>query len=215
MRYLKYYNHREGYKYYKKEYLNQCQEDKYENINLQKIEGNNSEVKRLLVIFFIGLVLISLPGIAWSGVETYFNINYVNHKSPDGSPIILSNNPNAVDPTYEELITFLKNNQASQTEYDLHPFLRAQKLHDKAEEVGYMCAWVSVSLEEGEEKVCNAFNTADRGIVFVDHSNWNGVESWSSLVDVNIGEQYVPRNMLHGSVRYNPVGIVKNYEIYW
>ncbi len=212
---MKYYNHREVYRHYKREDLNECQEDKYENINLKKIEGNNSEIKKLSIIFFIGFVLISLPSITWSGVETYFNINYVDHTYLDGSPIILSNNPNAVDPTYEELITFLKNNQPNQNGYDLHPFLRAQKLHDKAEEVGYMCAWVSVSLEEGEEQVCNAFKTADRGIVFVDNSNGNSVESRSSLVDVNIGEQYVPRDMLHGSVRYNPVGIVKDYEIYW
>ncbi len=197
------------------EYLNQCQEDKYELINLRKIKGNNSEVKRLLVIFVIGFFLISLPGIAWSGVETYFNINYVDHKISDGSPIILSNNPNAVDPTYEELITFLKNNQADQTEYNLHPFLRAQKLHDKAEETGYKCSWVLVNLEGGEKQVCNAFNTIDHGTVFVDHTTWNNVEGFSSLVSINVGGQYIPRNMLHGSVRYNPLGTVEDYKIYW
>lgn len=212
---MKYYIRREGYKYTKISSLNACQEDKYDSKEKEKTKNKKSEVIWLLTTFIACFILIFLPCFAWSGIERCLNINYVNHICPDGSRIVLTNNPNAADPTYEELVTFLKNNHADQTEYNLHSFLRAQKLHDKAEEAGYRCAWVSVCFTEGEEQACNSFNTTDRGIVFVDHTNWNGAGSKSSLVDVNIGEQYIPRNLLDGSVRYNSVGTVKDYTIYW
>ena len=203
-----------GYVYYQHRYLNQCQEDKYENINLDKINEDNSKVIHLLAIFFIGLTLISLPSITWFGIETYFNINYVGHNSPDGSPIILSNNLSAVDPTYEELIIFLKSNQVNQSEHNLHPFLSAQKLQDKAEKAGYKCSWVLVTLEGGKEQVCNAFNTTDRGLIFVDHTI-NKIEGSFYLVDVNIGGQYIPKNMFNENEMYDFLGTIEDYKIYW
>ncbi len=50
-----------------------------------------------------------------------------------------------------------------------------------------MCT-CSVCLEEGEEEVCNVFDTVDRGIVFVDDLNWKGVENWNSLLYSILGE---------------------------
>lgn len=169
----------------------------------------------LLAIVFIAFILIFLPSVTWSGIERCLNINYVDHISVDGSRIILNNTQNAADPTYEELIDFLKNDQTNQIRYNSDSFVYAQKLHDSAEKAGYRCAWVSVQFTEGREHACNSFNTTDKGTVFVDRTSGNSGGNWDSFVDVDIGKQYIPRDTLHGSVRYDPIGIVKDYEIYW
>lgn len=194
--------------------LNICQEDKYNNIDIQKMGENESEVKRLLAIFLIGLVLISLPSILWSGIEKYCNINYVDHTSPDGSRIILSNNPNAVDPTYEELITFLKNEKNIHEGY-MDSSKRAQMLNGRAEKAGYRCAWVYVQFIGEEECACNAFNTIDKGVIFVDSMSGSAVGISDLTVDLAVGKQYILRDVFNSSMIYDSMGIVKDYKIYW
>jgi len=215
VRYLKYYHHKEKLNYKQKKKLNKCQEYKYNLEEKQKIKNRKPEFIRLLTTIFIGFTLISLPCFAWEGVERHLNIQYVSHVGPDDSPVILNNNPDAANPTYEELMAFLKEAKNNQITVNHHSFIYAQELHDYAEKAGYRCAWVSVHLADGEDHACNAFNTKNRGIVFLDRTDGNSGGGWNSFVNVEIGKQYVPKDAFHGSLMYDLKGTVESYEIYW
>lgn len=73
------------------------------------------------------------------------------------------------------------------------------------------CAWVSIDFEwGGNGHACNAFNTTDRGLVFIDCTNGD------AYVDMQIGQWYAPTPLdLNADYTIEPLKVVKNYEIYW
>ncbi|MFC2035814.1 hypothetical protein ACFLUJ_06815 [Chloroflexota bacterium] len=100
------------------------------------------------------------------------------HVGGDGKPIELLNNPNSTNPTYAELVTFLRSDDTDTKLYlekqvgGLQPFVCtdfSEAIHNNAEAKGLRAAWVSINFY-GEEigHACNAFETTDRGLVYVD-----------------------------------------------
>lgn len=96
----------------------------------------------------------------------------------DGEPIELINNLNASNPTYAELIAFIMEDPTDSKLYlekqvgGWQPFVCAdfaEEVHNNAETKGIRAAWVSIDLR-GEEigHAFNAFETTDRGLVYVD-----------------------------------------------
>ena len=88
-----------------------------------------------------------------------------------GKPVLLAKNPNAVNPTLQEVIDFARQTHVSSLPYTPGKFVCtefARLLHDKAEDFGYRCAFVSVHFQTGEGHALTAFRTTDYGLVFVD-----------------------------------------------
>ncbi|MFW6105171.1 MAG: hypothetical protein ACOC7P_01155 [Chloroflexota bacterium] len=100
----------------------------------------------------------------------------------DDEPIELINNPDATNPTYAELIVFVKEDPADEHYYagDFAVLLGtaevsyvcsdfAEDMHNNAEAAGIRAAWVSIDFE-GDDKghALNAFETTDRGLVYID-----------------------------------------------
>ena len=84
----------------------------------------------------------------------------------------LISNGNATDPTWQQLMSFLIADKTDEKDYVTGSFMCgafAEELYNNAEAAGIRAAWVSVSLE-GESKghALNAFNTTDRGLVYID-----------------------------------------------
>jgi hypothetical protein len=190
------------------------------------------------------------------GIDTRTGI-YGNYflglvKTPDGvlggndcygEFLVLINNKNATDPTYLELLAFLKRDGTDQFPYrysasvgssyygsaeshiDL-AFIRdiidgksqpsdpmicadfAERLHNEAEANGIRCAYVSLDMigytdpygygiasDAGHALV--AFNTSDRGLVYIDDTGKSGYGPMNcdKIVDVQIGQEYVPRSL--------------------
>ncbi len=89
----------------------------------------------------------------------------------DGEPIELINNPDATDPTYAELIAFIKADTADEglytNSYVCSDF--AEAVHNNAEAAGIRAAWVGIDFEGDDEgHAFNAFETTDLGLVFID-----------------------------------------------
>ncbi len=120
--------------------------------------------------------------------------------------IHLINNNLAANPTWQELVQFIASDNTDAQTYIPGVYMCgsfAEALHNSVEQAGIRAAWVAVDLEEGEIHALNAFNTVDRGIVFVDCTG-GGLEvivlsfedSYSYDVDydkiayVQIGEEY-------------------------
>jgi hypothetical protein len=102
----------------------------------------------------------------------YHNMQPRHLKSPSGESAQLINNREASPPTWQELMAFLKADTTDQKLYNVDSFACvafAEELHNNAEAAGIEAAFVGVQFEDREVgHALNAFNTTDRGLVFVD-----------------------------------------------
>ena len=102
----------------------------------------------------------------------YHNIQPRHLKSPSGESARLVNNDEASPPTWQELMAFLEADTTDRKPYNADSFACvafAEELHNNAEAAGIEAAFVGVQFEGREVgHALNAFNTTDRGLVFID-----------------------------------------------
>jgi len=193
--------------------------------------------------YYLGLV--KEPGGVLSGSECY------------GEFIVLINNKDAKDPTYSELLDFLRSDKTDEFPYqytlsvmgfyygeaedniDLDSLKRiidgtakpsspkicadfAERLHNEAEMAGIRCAYVSLDMigytdpynlgiESDAGHACNAFETTDRGLVYIDCtgiSDSYGPVNQDMIVNVQVGEQYNPQFLFPSGGWYVPSGVM-------
>jgi len=118
-------------------------------------------------------------------------------RKPGDQSIILEENTSAIDVTWDELILFLEEDITDKYIYDLSSYVcsgYAEDLHNNAEAVGIRAAFVYIAFEDNPiGHVFNAFNTTDRGLVFIDSTN-SHPQYWGLTGDkvayVQIGKEY-------------------------
>jgi hypothetical protein len=158
----------------------------------------------------IGLVIgfvapsITPPTQTPEATKTYVYIDGKMVVGGDGEPIELVDNPDATNPTYAELLAFLEADQTDRYSYILGPPKVAyvcsdfaRDVHNNAEAAGIRTAWVGIEIEgQTEGHALNAFETTDRGLVFIDCT---GVGLWDEPGDrirwdrrayVEVGQPY-------------------------
>jgi hypothetical protein len=89
-----------------------------------------------------------------------------------GERIELRNNDEAEQPTWAELLLFLASDRTDEKPYSLESYpcgAFAEEVHNNAEAAGITAAFVALAFQDGSEgHALNAFDTIDRGLVFVD-----------------------------------------------
>lgn len=134
---------------------------------------------------------------------------YIN---PDGKPVILFHNDAATDPTFDQLVTFLKNDQTEKLKYIPGKFVCsnfAETLQHNATRAGYRCGWVAVTFSDGSPgHSCNVFRTTDRGIIFIDCIGSD------AIVDISPKKIYQPQSITDDT-KYEAMGEVSSYRIIW
>ncbi len=122
----------------------------------------------------------------------------------DNEPIILTNSATAVDPTFEELVAFITADSTDRKKYigegpgayvcaDF-----AEEVHNNAEAAGIRAGWVSLTFEGTEEgHALNAFETSDKGLIFIDCTNSGRTGSadketpgWDAIAYIGEGKKY-------------------------
>lgn len=96
---------------------------------------------------------------------------YVPHLKPSGELVYLLSYRLAKDPNWDELLAFLQKDDTDENEYREEEFVCtnfAQGLHNNAERSGLKTAYIGADFSEGPGHALNAFNTIDRGLVYVD-----------------------------------------------
>lgn len=117
--------------------------------------------------------------------------------------------PDTRNPSWEELKAFLLEDDTDKMEYVFPTTVCedfARKLQKNAKEAGWRCAFVSVQLDGYPDwanlgipsytgHACNAFETTDRGLVYIDCTSTIGPHPLhqDSIVDVKIGNNYIPK----------------------
>jgi len=110
----------------------------------------------------------------------------INTKGADGEPIVLAENQEATDPTWEELVDFLEADTTDSITYDWNAFICgdfAEAVHNNAEAAGIRAAFVPVRLNQEPGHACNAFNV-DGNTIFIDVINGDKVAY------VEVGKDY-------------------------
>ena len=122
----------------------------------------------------------------------------------DGEAIKLKNNPEATDPTFDELIAFIKADPTDTKNYiKSGPNVYvcadfAEDVHNNAEAAGIRAGWAGIRFQDTEEgHAINAFETIDKGLIYIDCTNGrdfadndNGTQSWDTLAYIEIGMRY-------------------------
>ena len=144
------------------------------------------------------------------------------YRSGDVSSLVLHNNTEAEDPTYQELVAFLREDKTDKNlyvpgEYECGNF--AQELHNNAEAVGIRAAFVAVHFDDKITHALNAFKTVDLGLFYIDVTGSESPISLAHLdkkVQVAKDEPYKPSLLFpQGGWYITSNDIVKSIEIYW
>jgi len=145
----------------------------------------------------------------------------------DGLPIVLSNNPDASNPTFQELKDFLYKDPTDKRDYKLGRFVCgdfAEMLHNNAEEAGIRAAFVGIMLgpcsyyPSGGGHALNAFETTDRGLIYIDCTGTLGNTDINAdrIVIVQEGKAYIPRSLFPQpgwSVEWESMGVVEEIDL--
>lgn len=158
-------------------------------------------------------------------MNTISHTHVLNIVGADGHRITLVNNVSARDPSYAELLNFLRADETDKIQYNYGSFVCAdfaETVHNNAENASIKSGYVTIDFNEIDGgHACNVFNTTDRGLVFIDCTGYREgyYGNCDTIVDMRIGEKYKV-NGLFGSRKYyvgynNEDLTVKTYEIYW
>jgi len=125
----------------------------------------------------------------------------------------ISEKPTLRNPSWEELTTFLWEDTTDQLEYVFPTFVCedfARTLQSNAKKAGLRCAFANVKLKgypdwfnygipSNTGHGLNAFETTDRGLVYIDctglPSGFGGPGNCDKIIDVKIGGEYIPRSV--------------------
>jgi hypothetical protein len=176
-------------------------------------------VIKLKLITGFSLLLLMLIVSGCSGIQSLFqNPKYIYEDGAvlvDGSdlPIVLKNNPQAVNVSYQKLLDFIRSDPTDLLPYierdnrdGLIPFVCsdfAELVHNNAEAAGIRAGYVSIDWINGDiGHAIDAFQTTDQGLVFIDctgQSQYSQVEdgqdnvtlgSWDKMAYVVAGRKY-------------------------
>lgn len=132
--------------------------------------------------------------------ESYVFFNQAVMVGADDHFIVLRNNPEARDPTWAELKTFLKSDMTDRHAYITGQYTCgdfAETLHNNAESVGIRAAIVAIELASPASPgvivnhSLNAFETTDRGIMYIDDTSSSAGYYADKVASVRIGDDYV------------------------
>lgn len=182
----------------------------------------------ILSLTYFGVMVARLELLPHTPAHIY-NVHGYRELGGNWKPIELINNPHAGDPSWDELMTFIRSDTT-----DGRPYIAtfywsyvcadyARDVHNNAEAAGIRAAWVGVEFEEGGPgHALNAFLTTDRGLVFVDCTRWNTiayVEEGEELsfidLDLALSPEYSFYEEYKNTWPYPPMGVAKDVQIHW
>ena len=161
----------------------------------------------------------------WRGEDGEMLVVYPHAAKPGDVSVQLTNNPEARNPSYRQLLEFLRSDPTDTRTYIVGEWVCvcfAEELHNNAERAGIRCALVTVELEELH--ALNAFRTSDHGMVFVDCTSsrsvgsQGGPKSHDCWVDLQREHLYIPRFLFPSEGWGNScesMGVVRDFKVYW
>lgn len=171
---------------------------------------NKSTIYILIIVISTFIIAINIEN---DPNSRYLYKNLSQIVGADGEQIRITNNPNAVDVTYSELIQFVETDTTDQIIYNNTSFVcadYAELLHNTAEEQGIKAGVVSVNfkgLKIGH--MFNIFNTTDRGKILIDTTKHDTIVN-----NLTIGGK-IKKDSIDGENHYVIDGNISKIHIFW
>ena len=171
--------------------------------------------KTYLIIAICMIVIISI---------LFFSINHrILYLGFGGGPLEFVINDSAADPTWNELESFLLFDDTNSITYADGNFVCwnfAETLKNNAENAGIRAAYVYVEFVDCKfAHAINAFNTTDRGLVFIDDTGTINGTGGDLIVILEKGMEYCLRdiytNQFIGCLNEPSICTVKDFRITW
>ena len=155
----------------------------------------------------------------------YVKINGAILVGADGHRITLKENPIASNPTWIELKEFLEEDKTDEMTYNYTSFVCAdfaEMLHNNAEVSGIKSAYVTIELGPSAGysisggHALNAFQTTDRGLIYIDCTAPIGEKEGNAdkVVKVEVGQPYIPESVFPtGNWYWVSMGVVEIIEL--
>lgn len=126
----------------------------------------------------------------------------------------LVNHNDAVNPSYEQLIAFTKENKIDERSYNANSYNCqdfAKAYHDACEAAGIKAGFVGC---DGMDHAFNVFQTTDKGIVYIDCTGVPGGKANQDKEITISGNKATGRYLVQGwTFTYD--GSASNLEVYW
>ena len=170
-------------------------------------------------------------GEVFAGVDPHY---VVDDTQPPGwnepGPFIASlrlfrieNNPDAVNPTYAQVVDFMKADTTDSFRYVADYYMcgnYAETVHNNAEAAGIRTAIVFIRHEHGPGHAINAFLTTDRGLVYIDSTGSSfqaGVSLDCVVKEMKISQEYKPTFLFPSiyTIIYEHNNPITDIEVYW
>lgn len=182
-----------------------------------------------IVAFVVTLAaVISVAVYAWSLYQSrqpgHVVVDGKTLVGADGEPIELFQNSAATNVTWTQLKQFLSSDQTDGIRYNDSTFVcadYAERLHNNAEKAGIRAGYVVIDFASGTPShAINAFNTIDRGLIYVDDTGTTERSPCSAdkTVDVEVGRSYIPQSIFlcpGYSVTWEDLGKVTDISVIW
>jgi len=150
------------------------------------------------------------------------NLDGAYYVGADGHEIQVMINPNARDPTYQEVVDFIKKDKTDQNKYIPDKYVCidfAEDVQHNAAIAGYNCGFDAVDFtSDAMNHMCNVFNTVDRGLVYIDcTASTSKCSNNDCYVIIEVGKPYQPMRLydVNDDCIFLPMGIVASHQIYW
>ena len=142
------------------------------------------------------------------------NARQIPYTGTHGFQVVLENNPEARDPSWDQLKAFLADDKTDESDYVPGDFVCgsfAQYVHNNAEKAGIRAAWVAIDLANKPiGHALNAFNTTDLGMVFTDSTGDTAEANEAAILKPELEEN---GEAITGHIRDRIAYVVKGKEL--
>ena len=181
-----------------------------------------------VIAFLVALVIVTSIAVhAWvldqSDQSGHVIVDGETVVGADGKPIVLVRNSAAADVTWGQLRQFLSSDHTDRIPYNDSTFSCgdfAELLYSNAEKAGINAGYVVIDFAPGTPgHACNAFQTTDRGIVYIDDTGTtNGSVNADKTVDLEVGRSYCPASIFANrgqELTWECIGTVSSFSVIW
>ena len=182
----------------------------------------------ILSLIYYGVMVVQ-PELTPENPSHIYGAHGFRELGGDYKLIELINNPDARNPSWDELMAFIRSDTT-----DSRPFVQtfywsyvcadyAMDVHNNAEAAGIKAAWVGIDFKEGGPgHALNAFQTTDEGLVFVDCTSGDTiayVKTGEELGYLDLDWALSPEYGYYEGNKYlsvyEPIGVVGDMQIHW
>jgi hypothetical protein len=171
------------------------------------------------VLIFLALVLTISVATAQTDTGTStvkLCSNHVCNVGGNGKVIVLTNHNDAVNPSYAQLLTFLRADRTDEIPYRSSFVCSdfARRLHDNAEAAGIKAGWVG---SDSCNHAFNIFRTRDKGIVYIDCTGVPGGRTLQDkILTVRQGQPLIAKYLFRNNYGTMSFGCrVGTLDVYW